>query len=460
MIKNSLQDFKRFIQDYSELRLQENRRHSIILVNGNLVNNEKLAKSGISSRAYKSGFWGFASSPDVSRENIKKIIKTAENNAKFLALKRASDKKDFVNLNCEYKVDFSTKKTKISDKEKMNFLKEIDNHIQKKYPDVVNRKIVYGSLEMEKNLINSSGSLLYSHLPRTIINIFLGLDDTKGNPTELHKNWGGLGEFEDYFNKPDDLYEEIDLLYNHLKNKNQGIYADAGVKECILASDLAGILAHEAIGHTTEADIVLGGSVAMNYVGEEAVSPLITLVDFAHTALGKTCPMPIYIDDEGTKAEDVVIIENGILNGFMHNKESAKHFKVKPQGNARAYEFSDEPIIRMRNTAILPGKSKIDEMISSIEDGYYLLKSSNGQADTTSEFMFGVTMAYEIKNGKLGRAIKDTTISGVAFDVLKSVTMVSDDMSWSSAGMCGKKQLIPVGMGGPAIKCKINIGGR
>ena len=99
-------------------------------------------------------------------------------------------------------------------------------------------------------------------------------------------------------------------------------------------------------------------------------------------------------------------------------------------------------------------------MISSIKDGYYFTKTSNGQADTTGEFMFGVTGGYEIKDGKLGRAIKDTTISGKAFDVLSSVTMVSDEMKWSAGGMCGKKQPIPTGMGGPAIKCKVNVGGQ
>ena len=114
----------------------------------------------------------------------------------------------------------------------------------------------------------------------------------------------------------------------------------------------------------------------------------------------------------------------------------------------------------MRNTAILPGKSKLEDMIASIDNGYYLMKSSNGEADSTSEFMFGVVMGYEIKNGKLGKAIKDTTISGVAFDMLKTITMISDDMAWSCGGMCGKKQGIPVGMGGPAIKCKVNIGGK
>jgi TldD protein len=114
----------------------------------------------------------------------------------------------------------------------------------------------------------------------------------------------------------------------------------------------------------------------------------------------------------------------------------------------------------MRNTAIMPGTDKLDDMIASIDNGYYLIKPGNGQADSTSEFMFAVTLGYEIKSGKLGRAIRDTTISGVAFDMLKTVTMVSPDMKWISSGMCGKKQPIPVGMGGPAVKCKVTIGGR
>ena len=154
------------------------------------------------------------------------------------------------------------------------------------------------------------------------------------------------------------------------------------------------------------------------------------------------------------------IIENGILTGYMNNRESAQHFGMTPGGNARAWLFSDEPLIRMRNTSVHPGKDKLEDMIASIDDGYYLINSGNGQADTTGEFMFGVTMGYEIKGGKLGKALLDTTISGVAFEMLKTVDMVSDTMEWCSSGYCGKKQPMPVGMGGPALRCKVKIGGR
>jgi TldD protein len=144
----------------------------------------------------------------------------------------------------------------------------------------------------------------------------------------------------------------------------------------------------------------------------------------------------------------------------MNNRETAAHFDMEPCGNARAYSFGDEPLIRMRNTAILPGKDKLEDMIASIDNGYYLTRTGNGQADTTGEFMFGINMGYEIKNGKLARPLRDTTISGVAFDMLKTVTMLSDNITWESSGFCGKKQPMPVGLGGPAVKCKVNIGGR
>jgi TldD protein len=293
-----------------------------------------------------------------------------------------------------------------------------------------------------------------------LIYVRLVTENDAGEPIELAKAVGGRGQFEDVFEHPESLHADIETLHGHLMNKREAIPPRAGVHDVILDSDLAGILAHEAVGHTTEADIVREGSVAGDYVGQQVASELITMIDFAHTHNGETLPVPVYIDDEGVESRDTVLIDSGVLKGFMHNKESAAHFDAGVTGNARAYQFYDEPLIRMRNTAILPGPDTLEDMIASIDDGYYLMWPSNGQADSTSEFMFGVTLGYEISNGELGRAITDTTISGVAFDMLKSVTMVSDEMTWGCAGMCGKKQIIPVGMGGPAVKCRIHIGGQ
>lgn len=451
--------YSNLLSEYTELRVQENREFAIAFLKGNLVQNTKTNNGGVSARVRKQGSWGFSSSSEVNEEMVKEVIKAAEANAIFLNSREKMDKKPFEVSSFSYEKDFSTSNPRLSQKEIMDFVKEVDTYIVEKYPSLSNRIVTVRGLDMEKTLLTSYGSHLYSVLPRTNLIVSMTLE-SNGEPVEAYEVFGGLGQFEDNFNRPEDLYEKIDNLYQHLSKKAEGVYAEAGLKECVLDSSLAGILAHEAIGHTTEADLVIGGSVAGDYLNKQAASPLITLVDFAHTYNNQICPVPIYIDDEGTKAEDVVIIEDGVLKEFMHTKETAQLFGVKAKGNGRAYQYFDEPLIRMRNTAILPGKSKLDDMIASVEDGYYLVKTSNGQADTTSEFMFGITLGYEIKNGKLGRAIKDTTISGVAFDVLKSVTAVSDDMTWSSGGMCGKKQMITVGMGGPAIQCKVNIGGR
>ena len=277
---------------------------------------------------------------------------------------------------------------------------------------------------------------------------------------ELAKEYAQPGFKIFNFTNPAALYAGIDELYEQIMQKREGVYADASEKTVILGGIMTGMLSHEAVGHTVEADLVLGGSVAAHNLNKQVASELVNLTDFAHTAFGKPCPLPVYVDDEGTEAVDVPLIENGILTGYMNSRESAQHFGMNPGGNARAWMFSDEPLIRMRNTSVHPGKDKLEDMIASIDDGYYLIDSTNGQADTTGEFMFGVSMGYEIKNGKLGKALLDTTISGVAFDMLKTVDMVSDTVVWCSSGFCGKKQPMPVGMGGPALRCKVKIGGR
>jgi TldD protein len=203
----------------------------------------------------------------------------------------------------------------------------------------------------------------------------------------------------------------------------------------------------------------LGGAVTRDLVGQPVASELITMIDFAHTFQGQEVMIPVYVDDEGVLARDAVLIQDGRLNEFMNSRETAAQLGIASTGSARAYGPNDEPLVRMRNTAILPGRQKLASMIADVEDGYLLMKTSNGQADSTTEFMFGVSLAYEIRNGVLGSAIRDTTLSGSAIQVLQSVDAVSDDMHWSCAGYCGKKQPMVVSMGGPALRARAHLGG-
>ena len=456
----NLESFAGTFSEYTELRAQENTGTIIVMLNGDIVNNSRTVHNGVSARAYKNGVWGFASTPLDSPDAIRHIHEQAVLNARFLASKsgQASDAA-LPSRPGSADNNMGTAQARLDRRGMIDFVKTLDDYCIKQYPWLSSRSIRLSCLDMEKTLVTSDGTSAYSLIPRSLL--YVSMTKTEdGDPVDLHDVYGGCGQFEDVFQKPQVLFQQIDALANELEKKAKGVYARAGIHEAVLAPDIAGILAHEAIGHTVEADLVLGGSVAADMMGKQVASPLISMVDYANTAMGKICPVPLWIDDEGVAAQDAVLIDKGVLTSYMHNKSSAQHFKAEPTGNARAYGFYDEPLIRMRNTAILPGTSKLQDMIAGIDHGYYFLRSSNGQADSTGEFMFGVIMGYEISKGKLGDALRDTTISGVAFDMLKTADMVSDDMFWSPNGMCGKKKNIPTGMGGPAIRCRINVGGR
>ncbi len=444
---------------HAEVRVQKNRNCRVTLLGGNLTGNAKSETSGVSARVYKNGVYGFSSMAECSEDAVAAVLKAASDNAAFMDRRVGRGKPALPAI----PQDHRALTTDISDPDQklyVDFVRQIDAYIVEKYPDLASRAVIATADSMEKMLMVNDGVSGHTILPRSYVYVFLNSVTTAGTPIEMFEAFGTSGTFDQNFTDPAALHEGIDALYERLMKKREGVYADAGKKTCILSGALAGMLAHEAVGHTVEADLVLGGSVAGPNLGKVVASEKVSLTDFAHTAFGKETPLPVYLDDEGTPAVDAPLIENGVLTGYMNNRETAQHFGMKPTGNARAYAFSDEPLIRMRNTAIHPGTDKLADMIASVEDGYYLIDTNNGQADTTGEFMFGVTAGYEIKNGKLGRAILDTTISGVAFEMLKTVDMVSDEIEWQSSGFCGKKQPMGVGLGGPAIRCEIMIGGR
>lgn len=444
---------------HTELRAQENRNRRVTLVQGNLMANSRSEVLGVSARVYKNGVYGFSSMAEYSASAAEAVLKAATENALFMDKHVPKGRGALPVIQAG---NMALNKT-IQDTEQkryIEFCKEVDDYIVRTYPKLSSRSVILAADSMEKILCTSDGFDGHTASPRSYIYLFLNTESTSGMPLELFKAVGGSGNFEDRFTDPALLYPEVDKLYETLMHKREGVYAEAGYKTVVLGGILSGMLAHEAVGHTVEADLVQGGSVAGPNLGKRVGSELVNLVDYAHTAFGEPTPLPVYLDDEGTPAEDAVLIKDGILTGYMNNRESAENFGMKPQGNARAWQFSDEPLIRMRNTAVLPGKDKLEDIIASVDDGYYLIDTNNGQADLTGEFMFGVCMGYEIKNGKLARPILDTTISGVAFDMLKTVDMVSDEMVWASSGFCGKKQPMPVGMGGPALRCKVMIGGR
>ncbi|MDY3845688.1 MAG: TldD/PmbA family protein [Eubacteriales bacterium] len=445
--------------EHTELRAQMNTSVNVTINGGVVVGNSRSENSGVSCRVLTGGACGFASSSEYNEDAVKDVIRAAKDNAGFMAAV-APTKKELRFPDAKRSFDDKICYTPAPQKLYADFARGVDDYIAKKYKNLSNRVVCVRCDSMEKLLTTEAGYTFHTTMPRSYVYIFMEAKTKDNGPVELFRAVGGFGSFEENFPSYEDVFSEADKLYEKIMKKSEGVYADAGNKTCILSGNLSGMLAHEAVGHTTEADLVIGGSVAAHNLGRQVASPLISMTDFANTAYGERVPLPLWVDDEGIVCRDTKIIENGILVGYMNNADTALRFGMDALGNARAFSYSDEPLIRMRNTAILKGNSHIEDMIASVEDGYYLTDTNNGQADTSGEFMFGVSMGYEIKNGRLGRAILDTTISGIAFDMLKTVDMVADTMEWESSGFCGKKQPMPVGLGGPAIKCKVNIGGR
>ena len=428
MLKDYLSPFAAGLAGHAELRAQQNTSRAVAMLNGDLISNARAQQGGVSARVYRNGVYGFASAVEYDEESVRRVLKAAEENALFLDSRVKKNAPALPVLPGGRKA-VDREYTDIPQKDYIEFVRAMDDYLKRKYPALQSRQVVLRHDCMEKLLTVSDGTDSHSIRPRTHLIVRLTAEADDGMPVEyFNVIGGGEGILTDYFTDPAMYYAKLDEQVEQLMRKREGVFTNAGLKDVVLAPDLAGILAHEAVGHTVEADLVLGGSVAAHSLGKRVASDLVTLVDFAHTLPdGSRAPLPVYVDDEG---------------------------------NARGYAYSDEPLIRMRNTAILPGRDKLEDMIAAIDDGYYFTRTNNGQADTTGEFMFGIMMGYEVKNGKLGRAIRDTTISGVAFQMLQTVDMLSDDMAWTCSGTCGKKQPMPVGMGGPAVKCKVNVAGK
>jgi TldD protein len=444
--------------DYAELREHEVRKVRKVMIDGNLTANTETSEGGVSARVFNKGYWGFASIPAMDQASRDKVARKAVDNAS--AMCRFGEKPELELAGNAYQGEQSTDHSPaMSQQESIELMEAVDAHCKDRYPNLKSTSVILHEESHRKSYgITNDGSGLNT-INRAACYILMTAEDKHGQPVQIMEPLSTKGNLADLNLTMNMLEPVLDELHGHLQAKCNPVPVKGGDHTIVLSPALAGMLAHEAMGHPCEADIVLGGAITGNLVNQQIASELITMVDFAHSYNGQELMIPVYADDEGTEAIDAVLIENGVLKDFMSSRETAAKLGIQATGNARAYTFSDEPLVRMRNTAILPGKSKLADMISDVEHGYYLMKTGNGEADSTTEFMFGITLAYEIRNGKLGRAITDTTVSGRAINMLRTVDAVSDDMHWECSGYCGKKQPMVVSMGGPAIRAMAHLGG-
>ncbi|MFO0758079.1 MAG: metallopeptidase TldD-related protein [Byssovorax sp.] len=237
--------------------------------------------------------------------------------------------------------------------------------------------------------------------------------------------------------------------------------APAGEMEVVLAPGDSGILLHEAVGHGLEADFNRKGT--SNYagqIGNPVASELCTVVDDATLLQSRGT---INVDDEGNEPARSVLIENGKLTGYMHDRLSARHYKLDPTGNGRRESFASAPLPRMTNTILLAGPHDPGEILASVKRGIFAKRFGGGQVDISNgDFVFSLTESYLIEDGKITAPLKGVNLIGNGPDVLRRVTMLGDDVEVSDGvWTCGKDgQSVPVGVGCPTIKIdRITVGG-
>lgn len=443
-----------------EIRHHELQRTRLQMIDGALVHNLRSSEGGTSVRVNRGGYWGFASAPGaVDADEEGHLLALADRHARTLGRFGAR-----AALTLPQTADLGDQplagRPPLPAAECAERLIALDAHCRGRYPGLRSVRLLLADEHHAKGLRTSAGGRSLSRVARAVLGIALVADGDDGGPVELVEWQSAKGSVADLDLAVDVLAPLIDVLHGHLQAKRHAVPARGGLRTAVLAAPLAGMLAHEAMGHPCEGDIVLGGAITGGLLGQPVASELVTMVDFAHHFGADELMVPVYADDEGMAARDALLIDRGRLNAFMHSRETAARLGQPATGNARAYGPGDEPLVRMRNTAILPGGTPLAAMIEGVADGVLLLETGNGQADTTSEFMFGITLGYEIRDGRIGRALRDTTVSGSAIKVLCTVDAVGDQMHWSSAGYCGKKQPMLVSMGGPALRARLQLGGQ
>ena len=241
----------------------------------------------------------------------------------------------------------------------------------------------------------------------------------------------------------------------------EAIAAPAGSMTVVLGPGWPGILLHEAIGHGLEGDFNRKGTSAFsNRIGQKVASDTITVVDDGTLDARRGS---LNVDDEGTPTQCTVLIENGILRGYIQDKMNARLMGMQPTGNGRRESFAHMTLPRMTNTYMRAGKTPAQEIIASVQKGLYAVNFGGGQVDITSgKFVFSASEAYLIENGKIGAPVKGATLIGNGPDVLTRVSMVGDDLKLDAGvGTCGKEgQSVPVGVGQPTLRIDgLTVGG-
>lgn len=446
---------------YCEARYHSRLMSEVSFVNGDLQRIRVVENAGCGIRVLVEGCWGFSSTSDIAPGPLRESLAQAISSARILAQVKKNKVKGLADSRMargEFRLKANGNLRDVDIEQKIKITKEAEQAARKHSKLIKTASCTYREILDYKAIANSDGAEVEIHDSKPEFSV-VAVAGKSGQTATAHEGVGITGGWNDLFSAKSHLdyadeaaqRAEKLLAAKHAKGEKTTIILDPG---------MVGLLSHEAIGHTVEADFVLSGSIVRDKMGDKVASEMVTLVDSGRSDNADNAAGTIMVDDEGVIAESTAIIENGTLKSFLHNRESAMLFNVPSTGNARAFQYNDEPLIRMRNTFFEPRSDTLDEMIKETSHGYLVKGARNGQADANGEFMFGAEDAFLIENGEIKELLRGASISGNALDVLQSIDMVGNNFKYDiGTGYCGKYQPAKVDGGGPHLRCTAVIGG-
>jgi len=434
--------------DYADMYFQYSRHESWSLEEGQVKSGSHNIEQGVGVRAVSGEKTGFAYSDEI----MLPALLEAANAARAIArhggdLQVPSGWRASRGLSLYQPLD---PLVSLEDAAKVQLLEQVEAEARRQDPRV---KQVMASLSGVQDVIllmRSDGVQAADIRPLVRLNVTV-IVEQGGRREQGSHGGGGRFSYEHFLGNGTALSYAREAVRQALVNLEASA-APAGTMKVVLGPGWPGILLHEAIGHGLEGDFNRKGTSAFaGRIGERVASPECTVVDDGSLPDRRGS---LNVDDEGTPTQQTVLIENGVLKGYIQDLLNARLMGMAPTGNGRRESYAHIPLPRMTNTYMLAGKHDPDEIIASVDRGLYAVNFGGGQVDITSgKFVFSASEAYLIENGKVTRPVKGATLIGNGPDVLTRVTRVGWDLQLDSGvGTCGKDgQSVPVGVGQPTL---------
>ncbi len=448
--------------DYADIYFQMTRSEAWSLEEGQVKSGSFSIDQGVGVRAISGERTAFAYSDEISPNALKdaaeavRVIGHRGGRARVgkpVSAQAADQSVDQLDL---YRQKDPLDSLKAADK--VALLERIEAMARRSDPRV---KQVMASLAGTYDFVliaRSDGALVADVRP--LVRVSVTVTAKENNRQEMGHGGGG-GRFDYTYFTDEKLEEYVNKAVHGALINLQARPAPAGVMPVVLGSGWPGILLHEAIGHGFEGDFNRKGSSAFaGRIGERVAAPGVHVVDDGTLANRRGS---LNIDDEGNATQCTVLIEDGILRGYMQDSLNARLMKMPLTGNARRESYACMPLPRMTNTYMWNGDKTPEEIIASVKHGLYAVDFGGGQVDITNgKFVFSASEAYMIENGRITYPVKGVTLIGSGPDVLQRVSMIGNDMRLDSGvGVCGKEgQWVPVGVGQPTLKIdSLTVGG-